>query len=231
MEPIIRNQGFNRTFVFILSSMRSGSTLLKALLATRSDVSDLPEMMFSNFIKASECSQEPIVVMKEPAYYNFQRYPILPNTNSKKIILVRHPYETIISLHKMNLETNPSLAIKLRETELLDYWESTYSNILNNINIKDKNVKIIRYESLIATPKIITNHLFNFICSENVKGVETYAPPKKYEWKWGSDDGGPIIKTLKVQKSKNIHRNNFKLLDLIQARPKTLRLLEFFGYI
>ncbi len=231
MESTVKSIYTDNTFVFILSAMRTGSTLLKALLATRDDVSDLPEMVFSRYHEAAAICCKKIVVMKAPAYFHFSRYPVLPReVFAKKIILVRHPYDTILSLHKMNLKTNLLQALGLREKELLHYWKSSYLSILNHITYPAEDVIVIRYESLIGNPIKTPHQLFKFIGCQNTKGTSTYKKPEKYAWQWGHDDGGPIIKTLEVQNNKRLAYSNDKLMTFIQTDPSTLHLLKLFGY-
>ena len=45
----------SKKFVFIASAQRSGSTLLKALLASAADVSHLPEVPFHQYGEYSVC--------------------------------------------------------------------------------------------------------------------------------------------------------------------------------
>ena len=59
--------------VCVASTMRSGSTLLKALLAEASDVSNLPEQNFQKFVSDAQAADKiaalddnPIIVLKRP---------------------------------------------------------------------------------------------------------------------------------------------------------------------
>ena len=220
----------NKKVICIASSMRSGSTLLKALLATREDVSDLQEKSFKYLNKPENLSNKPIVVLKSPAYYNQYSYPDIPAAaNIKKIILVRNPYDTILSLHKMNLVTNIELALGMNEEKLLKYWHMVYRNILEKISLTDINVLLVRYEELVRFPMEETERIFCFIQSENRKGTMEYKKPQNYEWKWGTDDGGDVIKTLKV-KYKESEKKNIKLLNLVLQNKPVMYLLKKYGY-
>ena len=72
--------------VCVASTMRSGSTLLKALLAEASDVSNLPEQNFQKFVSDAQAADKiaalddnPIIVLKRPGWYNeIGSYPRLP---------------------------------------------------------------------------------------------------------------------------------------------------------
>jgi len=85
-------------YIFIISSMRSGSTLLKALLATRNDIMHFPEMPFNRATEIS--SEKPMILIKCPAYYGKFDYPELPNIISKKIVLLEIP---MIQLFRCNI--------------------------------------------------------------------------------------------------------------------------------
>ena len=66
--------------------MRSGSTLLKALLAEAEDVSNLPEQNFQKFVGDAQAAEtiarldeHPIIVLKRPGWYNeVGNYPRCP---------------------------------------------------------------------------------------------------------------------------------------------------------
>ena len=220
----------SKQVVYIISSMRSGSTLLKTLLSTRPDVSNLPEVNFHQAVNLAKLSNKRIVVLKSPAFYAQNNYPIFPSQfNQRIIVLVRNPYDTILSLHKMNLKNNLKLAFAMKERELLNYWIMVYSNILNKIKLEDKNIMLVRYEDIIKYSKQITSDIFSFVGSVNVEGTDHYKNPEDYNWKWGSDDGGDIIKTLKIQDLERKQINE-KLKKIISSDSRAQFLLKEFGY-
>jgi len=98
----------NKTIVFIISTMRSGSTLLKSLLANAPDTSHLAEVDFqkydhTNSWKLKTLSNANILILKKPAPFDQQNYPLIPPVKKqKKIILVRDVYETVESIKTMN---------------------------------------------------------------------------------------------------------------------------------
>lgn len=221
--------------IFIVSSMRSGSTLLNYLLSTKTDVSSLPEIPFTKAERVILDATEPIVIIKSPGWYsNMKSYPQIPNTIRKKvIILIRNPYDTIISLHKMNLATNLAYALRMNEEILLKYWIQIYKNIIDYID-REKTVEkfIVKYENLINDPITTTNKIFNFIETINKNGVDSYNKPDTFKWGWGvkgGGDGGDIIKKLKVISRVNMF-NNLKLLKLIKNDSDTKKILRYFNY-
>ncbi len=217
-----------KTFVYIFSSMRAGSTLLKALIATRPDASDLPEVSFINLDSIK--SNKRIIVIKKPAYYLDSNYPILPTKNSKKIILIRNPYDTIDSLQRMNSITHThGLPMINDEFMLLYYWYNVYDNILTKFDFNSEDVFLVRYEDLIDNPIKISEEIFRFIGSVDISGTSTYNYPKGYRWKWGSDDGGEVIKGLEVKKIEKA-RENVRLLELISRTEEVEFLLKKYGY-
>jgi len=234
---LLKEASKSKTIVFIISSMRSGSTLLKSLLANAPDTSHLPETDFQkynrkNAWKINALSSASIIVLKKPANYNDFGYPQIPNIkNPKKIILVRDAYETVLSLKKMNEKAYPNLDKQWNLSRLLnEYWYTTYQQILDRIDLQESNTHLIRYEDLLTSPIQCTSSLFQFIGSRQQSGVETYPPPDSYDWSWGKDDGGQVIKTLKVQ---NIpaERTNQVLFELIQRSDLVNELRSKLGYL
>lgn len=209
--------------------MRSGSTLLKALLATNSEVSDIAEVHFSMI--HTIVSDKPFIVIKCPAYYNELDYPVLPQTEARKLLLIRNPYDTVMSLKRMNIATKVPAASPLHnEIILLSYWVCIYQNLIDKFLFSSREVSIIRYEDLSANPMGQTQKIFAFIGVKDTKGATSYHLPKNYKWKWGNDDGGDIIKTLKVQNMQSL-RNNGLLLELIQKNKSHIwEIMNKFGY-
>jgi len=218
----------NREYCFIISTMRSGSTLLKALIATRPDCSDIPETTFQDY-KSVETKQK-IVVLKKPAGYKSLDYPGSLPTGPKKIILIRHPYETVCSLKKMNLAMKQKNLKLNDDLFLLSYWYTIYKNIITSGILQQNNTLLVRYEDIIANPIKTTAEIFQFIGTAHPEGTDSYCTPEDYEWKWRHDDGGETIKTLKVQREQNRERTERELLNLIQGSDQIHSVLDFFGY-
>ena len=213
--------------VYILSSMRSGSTLLKALLATRPDISDLPEVPPRSMNIVLNNVKQDIVVIKSPASYFETDYPNISIAGEKKIIIVRNPYDTVISLHKMNLINNWERIMESNESSLLRYWQSTYANLLNLS--KKSNVLVVKYENITRSPLTETQRIFEFVNTAYKKGTNTYFQSKNYKWKWGMDDGGELIKTLRVQNRESKFLNT-TLIKLIHENMIIQCILKKFGY-
>ena len=172
-----------KSFVFIASAQRSGSTLLKALLAKAPDVSHLPEVPFHLYGKRTAwqlktLSDRPIIVLKKPSWPNENNYPrIPPVSNSKMILLIRHPYEVILSTGKMYEKMDPEFWQKWNyESMLYDYWLPTYEKMLNRKLHLQANAKIVQYEVLTSQPIEQTASLFAFIGSEDYR---EHAPMKQ----------------------------------------------------
>jgi hypothetical protein len=226
-----------KTVVLIISSMRAGSTLLKSLLANAPDVSYLPEIDFQrynkqNFWKLKIMSNKKIIVLKKPcSYLDVDSYPKIPNIpNLKKIILIRDIYDTIISLKEMHMTANKVLLETWDYGKLVkDYWCKVYRNIMNNVQLKDRNTITVKYEDLIETPIKTSKRIFGFIGSSQRDGVDTYFSPQEYRWEWGIDDGGEKIKTLKIQNySRN--RDDKELLKVIESSDEAFEIRKYFGY-
>lgn len=208
--------------------MRSGSTLLKALIATRPDASNLPEIPFCRIAEIE--SEKEILVIKKPAYYTDLDYPELPPVKSKIIILIRDPYDTVISLKNMNDIMNKKNANVLNnERFLISYWYMVYKNIFNKFSFTAKNILLVKYEEIVNNPIEISKKIFEFIGSIDSNGIDSYEKPRDFKWVWGNDDGGEIIRTLKVQKIER-QRTNFELLKFINSNQDLRDILSAYGY-
>lgn len=237
MERLIQpeTEDAARSVAVIASTMRSGSTLLKALLATAEDISDLPETNFQQFRgeqarqRILELATSRIVVLKRPAWYHESKcYPRLPATEVKAILLVRDVYETVKSLQKMTFRKAHAWFSPLVNSWLVGYWANVMEQLLQLRG--QANAKMIRYEDLTEQPIACTAELFAFLGSSRHEGADAYGKPEHYDWKWGKDDGGPNIKTLKVQPPKRHGYEDKKLLRTILKSDRTLQVRQQLGY-
>lgn len=217
----------NKDYCFIISAMRSGSTLLKALIATRSDCSHLPETSFNDL--DSVISDKKIIILKKPAAHRDFDYPVLEKTDAKKIILIRNPYDTVQSLLEMFISRNEVNSSCNNIQYLISYWYMVYNNIIEKKLLETDNTFLVRYEDLINEPVVETTKIFKFIGSDFTEGIDTYNPPEDYKWEWGKDDGGAVIKTLQVQKSVK-KRTNIELLEFVNTNIDIQCVLNYFGY-
>lgn len=213
--------------VFIASSMRSGSTLLKALLGQGEDVSHLSESYFSRidlpepllryyqyFDVYRKCRSK-IIVLKTPAWFqNYSNYPRLPDFPVKLIILVRHPSGVLASLKEWT---------HIIEGDFGPKTEDDYKQYIFNVNKAlarayfergADSVLLVSYEELISRPIEVTKSLFQFVGSVQKEGVDTYTQGDAL-WEWGVDDGSPTIKKGQVV-SRNVQEFNAQSL-LISA--------------
>lgn len=226
-----------KTIVAIVSTMRSGSTLLKALLAEAEDVSNLPEINFQRFqsptarreIEAIDDAR--ILVLKRPGWFHeTSKYPRLPNVeNVKTIGLVRDAYETVRSLKKMVFRQAHGYLGFLANGWLVAYWSQVVSRIREHADAS-RDAYLVRYEDILAEPKKETAKLFAFIDSQCDHGVDTYQAPQCFEWKWGQDDGGPRIKSLRVLEPVPHSYEDQRLLKAIKRSPSASQLRQRLGY-
>jgi hypothetical protein len=227
-----------RTIALELSVMRSGSTLLKALMAAAPDISSLPETNFQKFQSATAASEiaslcdERIVVLKRPAWFNeTKRYPKLPNVpNAKRVILARDVHTTTASLRKMVFRKAESWAPRSIDNWFANkYWAPVYANLLDRFPDDGTSNFWIRYEDLVQEPIEWTGKLFRFLGSDRAEGTDSYPPPQGYDWKWGSDDGGDKIKSLTVQAPK-IPQSSLDILERVQGLPQVALVRARLGY-
>ena len=236
MHPVLSGE---KRVVLICSAMRSGSTMLKALLAVPSDVSDLPETNFQRYKglkglrRLAELSEEPVIVLKRPAWYHeVTFYPKLPHAvGIRGIALVRDVYDTVVSLKKMMFgRWAPYLGGACNRWLAEWYWAPITENLIELAEKQSDRVTQVRYEDILETPIRETARLFEFIGSQQAKGVDSYNPPEGYSWEWGSDDGGERIRSLKVHKPKERKRSNRRLWRVINTSERVIRVRERIGY-
>jgi hypothetical protein len=95
---------------------------------------------------------------------------------------------------------------------------------------KEVPTLLVRYEDVLEDPIGQTAAMFAFLGSEQTEGVETYGRPKNYSWSWGKDDGGAVIKSLRVQPQRPIDYADRKLFASIKNSEPTLKLRRELGY-
>lgn len=218
--------------------MRSGSTLLKALLGQASDIAHLPEYNFQRFHAtplrwyhhAARQSHEPILLFKQPApVRECTLYPLLPTPTALSrarfyyLVLVRDPAATIASL--LTMHRNQNRLTDLNAEDWLAYWGATYTEILNRTPASSYT-RIVHYEALIADPIAVTEDLFQWLGIPHQKGVDTYTPPEGNGWQWGKDDAGDNIHTRRVQPHSAPPLP--AITDLCNAHPDVTALLNRF---
>ncbi len=212
--------------------MRSGSTLLKSLLATQNEISDLPEINFQKYQsfsqwRLSRLSPEPIIVLKKPSWLGEDIYPKLPSARPRKlIILIRRPQAVIRSCQAMYRELSPDKEKPSRE-EFLSYWCKTYERLQS---FSQDDCFHIRYEDLLNQPIKKTSEIFSFVGLEGRDGVDSYHRPADRDWKWYDDDGGDRIQSLKVQATPS-EMIDPDLDHLVSHSERAQKLLKAFGYI
>src|SRR3989338_460608 len=237
-----------KNFVHIVSAMRSGSTLLKALLAEAPDVSNLPEFdvypllqfhSLKRYLVMATRSHKKIIVFKQPPLLGFQEkhpyrqvgYPYIPFKHDKIILLVRNAADAVLSLETLLKATAPrEYYLAWGIEKLVDYWCVVYDSALKTLrNFNPDQVYCLRYEDLVAEPKKITQALYAFIGSKKNEGVDSYSQPKNFFWRWGLDDAGELIKSLKVSGGKR-HPENEVLKEIIKNSPRLRDIYQKFGY-
>lgn len=221
-----------KNIIFIVSSMRSGSTLLKAVLAEGGDVSHLPEVDFQKFSnnlynfyrQVYGLSQKRILVLKYPGVAMIPLTPV--SERVKVIVLIRDTYEVVQSIIKRNKDTELRTKTK---SEWVEYWAKTYRRILTSVNNSAFQKCFLRYEDLIQNPKEVTKKLFAFIGSSRIEGADHYSKPTDFEWEWGKDDGGEKIKKLQIFREVR-ERNDTELIKCIEQNELARDLRIKFGY-
>ncbi len=236
----------NRRLVIIASTMRSGSTLLKALLGEAHDVSNLKEVNFQKFARPKadwtalwQMAPERILVLKRPGWYNeLGSYPSIPKREqaaggpTQIVVLVRDVYDTVESLRRMTFGRFQNWTRTLSDHWLAQkYWLGITSNIVRLSEEESQQCCLVRYEDLVANPIKVTAELYSWIGSERQTGTDTYQKPVDGRWRWGVDDNSPQIRSLHVQPSKPRPRDNQRLVDLIDQSGDINDLRKKLGYV
>lgn len=160
--------------VLVLSSMRSGSTLLKSLMGQGGDVSLLDEFHFIPYANhnkyffyflVSRLSDKPIIVLKKPFNNVAAHLPLYGKTPLSRvlnIVLYRHPYETLISLKALQRSKHYG---EFSDEQCVDYWADTYEAIFSNVDT-NRDILFVRYEYLTEQTEYVTGRIFEFIGSK-----------------------------------------------------------------
>lgn len=220
--------------------MRSGSTLLKSLLANAPDVSDLNEVNFQSYSGRNPrldqmwgLAPQRILVLKRPAWYHeTRRYPRLPGlANRRVILLVRDVYPTVESLRRMSLGWLAGKSRPLVDRWLAkSYWRPVSQRLLELSRRSPEEMRLVRYEDLVARPQEITLDLFRFIGSVQSVGVDSYSVPAGGGWRWGADDNSAKLRSLQVQPPKPAAITNPRLAGWIEREPSLQQLRSELGY-
>lgn len=223
-----------KKIVLILSVMRSGSTLLKALLGEAQDISHLPEVDFRKYSnnsyhayrKAYFLSKKRIIILKYPG----KAINLAPKLDRFKfIVLTRDVYGVVQSLQNRHKDTELKHKTKF---DWVRHWCLVNQRILDSVQLMNIDFCTVHYEDLLIEPRAITKKLFAFLGSKQIKGVEHYHKPKNSNWEWGQGDGGEKIKKLKViQECSDEKIQDEELHNIIENFQEIQLLREKFGYL
>ncbi|HEX7972165.1 MAG TPA: sulfotransferase domain-containing protein, partial [Thiobacillus sp.] len=192
--------------VLVLSSMRSGSTLLKSLMAQGEDVSLLDEFHFIPYANhnqyffyylVSRLSDKPIIVLKKPFNNVAAHLPLYgktPLSGVRNIVLYRHPYETLLSLKALQRRKQYGA---FSDEQCVAYWGDTYEAVFNNVDT-NRDTLFVRYEHLTGQTEYVTRQIFEFIGSAHAEGARGYGD---YVWKAGLDDDSDKIRSRTVHEA------------------------------
>ena len=205
-------------FVFIISTMRSGSSLLQHLLLqdwkfiahgethiTYSTMEDLKKLMFKVFY-AEHCFFLKNKIIVEKCVHNeyIKTSEVLNSHNIKIIFLVREPKSVITSLYYAK-----GFAYSNSIDEASNYYKKRLEFMINlALSLKNpKNCHLVTYENLVSNTKEALNDLSKFL---NLKYVLSETYPKQ---RWTKVAGkGDISENIIVGEIlKNINRKEIKI--------------------
>ena len=149
----------------------------------------------------------------------------------RKIVLVRDVYDTTMSIRRMIFKGAERFLRNIGNRFWAEYyWCTVHENLLALDILDSAHTTWVRYEDMVGTPKETTQRLFDFVGSCQKTGVNAYNPPEDREWKWGEDDGGRKIRSLKVHSPPPSAFNNTYLLRVIHNSERILSLRKRLGY-
>ena len=200
--------------VYIVSSVRCGSTLLKALLGAAPDVSHFGEqrpsmypaeqhgqrsIFYASYADLCAMSPKRFIVLKQPYglghYLKKLKYPVLPPWPAKVIVLFRNPEDVNASIQEVFRTTNTSR--KFTDEELMQFQHRYFRMIGDFLETTRQDVFLTSYEQLVADPITVTREMFRFIGLPHQPGTDVYDQGQA-SWEWKTDDGGPLIRSRKV---------------------------------
>lgn len=208
----------DKEFIFIVSCIRSGSTLLKSLLCQHDEADYIPEFNFAKLYglpenqvveQLSALSEKRFIILKWPHDDGF----LIPLLRAKVIFLFRQPIDTTRSIYRMYKSEKPkdlNSSINLPPFESSDVnffkwcanrWMKTNGILLGSLDFQQHDVRMVNFDDLVRDPVSVTGSLFSHFGFKNTYGVSSYQmPTHDGAWTWGVDDGGEKIKSLRVQK-------------------------------
>jgi len=190
--------------VYIFSTMRSGSTLLKSLLLENMDIPYYKEINVYNqgdknlsYFKIFQKRNKGYVIAKKPASLkDFQTYPVVhPFRNSMYILLFRHPDEIFQSIQNMMSDLGRNEPAQ----KIDNYIHTTFKNMLNFHQNPQYNSRIVFYQDIVDKPEVVLGNLLQFI-NYAYESIHTEYQKNLNAKGWGEDDiseqfnSGKIIK-------------------------------------
>lgn len=178
--------------VYIFSTMRSGSTLLKSLLLENMNIPYYQEISVYNrgdknlsYFNMFQKRNKGYVVAKQPAYFrNFQTYPNLHHfRDSLCILLFRHPDEIFQSLQNMMSDIGKNRP----DSEYENYIHITFKNMLELHQNPQYQSQIVFYDNLTEKPKITLSNLLGFM-NYSYENIHTEYQKNLNSGGWGRDD-------------------------------------------
>ncbi|MGE9290400.1 MAG: hypothetical protein ACQKBT_05395 [Puniceicoccales bacterium] len=230
-------------YAVLLSTMRSGSTLLKALIASAPDVAHMPEVNFQSVLRSERkrrelelrYPEERILLLKRPAWFQETgRYPSIPEgIPVQRIILLRDVYETVRSVGRMMLgKTFDRIpGVWGQKWIARHYWVPITRNLLRHGIDHPETSITVRYEQILHNPERETQAIFQFLGSEQNEGIRSYETPENFRWRWGSDDGSPRIRSKEVLPPRDLGPEDQQRKEWICSLPEVKAMREAAGYV
>ena len=230
-----------RSYAALLSTMRSGSTLVKALLGSAPDIAHLPETNFRAVLRSparqaalERAHPKGILLLKRPAWFNEAwTYPRVPRERPVRcVVLLRDAFPTVRSVARMLGGKRGEQWSGLAGLRLLTrlYWAPVTRRLLAFAEAGEHAVAVVRYEDILERPEEETLRLFHFLGSAQAEGVRRYGEPENARWKWGRDDGSPRIRTREVQPPRPLGEADLRRKAALDRLPGITELRRRAGF-
>lgn len=189
--------------IYVFSTMRSGSTLLKSLLQENLGITYYPELhildrgqnKYLTYEKIYQQRQNGYVIAKKPApYEGFAAYPKVHTFKRQRFILLfRDPNEVLHSIKRMNEDAGVAM-----DAETVQQYISQVFRQQLAFNQQHPKVSVlVLYEDLIQRPEEEMERLLAFI-GYDTERVKTNYRANLNRGPWGTDDISDTFNSGKV---------------------------------
>lgn len=192
--------------VYVLSCMRSGSSLLKSLLQSNLELDYHKEInvynngdrFYTYGVLADNQTNGWVIAKKPSSFRDFNSYPNLHLFGREKfIVLFRDPNEIFHSVRNMREDVNKPLS----DEAIIDYIQKTTQNLIEFVDANVDQTFVTYYDNLVNNPELELKRIMEFLGNGSDSVKTTYAKELNREG-WGFDDPSEKFNSGKIVKEK-----------------------------